>query len=166
MYLSYLRSLAHPAVLTKGIVFLKSLTPFADSKLLLYSMVSNHFICSLHCNTHTLSSSLLSLSVFSHIFSSHLEVFLPFSLCLIYFSFQLLLESINTLFCSYLLLPLMYVLVCHIFFSVIFHHQIPIPFFTSVPLNLLNISHFSCFLATWCRPPLSPRSQIFCSTRF
>ena len=67
-------------------------------------------------HTHRVSSSLLSLSVFSPILSSQLEVFLPFSLCLISLSFQLLLESINSLSLSYFLLPLMYVLVCHIFF--------------------------------------------------
>ena len=129
MYLSYLRSLTHPAILTKIIVFLKSLTPFCRFKAppLLNGFKSFHIQPSVQ-HTDTLSSSLLSLPVFSPILASQLEVFLPFSLCLIYFSFQLLLESINTLFLSYFLLPLMYVLVCRIFFQLYFTIKFPFLF--------------------------------------
>lgn len=93
-------------------------------------MVSNHFIRSLQCNTHTHTFLLSPQSscIFTHPVISVGSI-PPFQSVSYLFSFQLLLESINTLFLSYFLLPFMYVLVCRIF-SVIFHHQIPIPFFS------------------------------------
>lgn len=117
-------------------------------------------------HTHTVSSSLLSLSVFSPILSSQLEVFLPFSLCLISLSFQLLLESVNSLFLSYFLLPLMYVLVCHFFFfSYISPSNSHSFFHICTPKPLKSSPILTHFLATWSRPPLiTLQSDFFVNT--
>ena len=112
---------------------------FADSKPLLYWVVSNHFISSLHCNTRTEFHPLSSVFLYFHPFSHLSWKYSYLSVCVLFLFpsscfWNPLIAFLSHISCS----PSCMCLSVIFFFSVIFHHQIPIPFFTSVPPNLLN----------------------------